>query len=89
MRFFRRSREAIVRNPNALLAGILFGLIVGSFNLLPLVRCPWCSGEIRHQGGRMRYCWGDSVGCDGSGWTSMRSRYDSLFDDWAWLSFRK
>jgi hypothetical protein len=78
IRFFRPAREAIARHPNALLAGIFFGLIVGGVNLLPLVRCPWCSGEIRHFGGRMRECYGDGMGCDGSGWTSIRSRYDSL-----------
>jgi len=64
-----------------------FGLAVLYF--APLAPCPWCNGEIRHNGGLKRHCTGDDAGCDGSGRTPFPRRWESLLERDIWLETRR
>lgn len=66
---------------------VVVAILIGTIFFLPVATCPWCDGEIKHVGGRLRYCI-TSQGqwpCGGSGRTTFYYRWHSLIHD-RWTS---
>ncbi len=75
-------RKWIITIPMAAL--FLLGFAAALLLHGPIAPCPWCNGEIKHYGGRKRYCSPgsgfDNFGCDGSGQTGYLRRWNSLME---------
>lgn len=81
----RKVKDNPIASGTTIALSLMLAIFLGVIFFLPVATCPWCDGEIKHVGGRLRYCTTNQGQwpCGGSGRTTLYYRWRSfMFVRW-------